>query len=288
MQCKAHKFSIQGIINKLGVLVLCLAFSSTAVAYIRISSFPYEQNFDDSSYDTNNDNTLVWVTQGATHTWLESGGWRGSGAAKFTPPSNNEGYSGLGQIHFPSGGTNQINVRFMVYYGATWREHAANNKLAIINREEGSGGRAMFISRQFENSLGYWETIGACDGTVCNYQGGDYWPDGTDEYRIGDQPNNREEEWISIELEAFANEGRINIYIHTADGVLSGLYTSQTMARPGSAWMYIDILGGYMGRAYQVHQDNYFIIDNLVIDDSYIGPPQGFVGAAPSPPRMFE
>jgi hypothetical protein len=117
--------------------------------------------------------------------------------------------------------------------------------------------------------------------------GRDYWPDGTDELRIGDAPHNREEEWISVEVEVFANEGIINLYVYTADGELSGLYTSQTMANPGSSFRYMDILGGYMGRAVQADPDNYFMIDSLVVDDSYIGPPEGFVDGDTSASNVY-
>jgi hypothetical protein len=145
----------------------------------------------------------------------------------------------------------------------------------------------MIISREYENHNGTWVTYGACDGTVCNYQGGDYWPDGSDEFRIGDTPQNREEEWVSVEIEVFANEGIINLYIHTTDGAMSGLYTSQTMVRPGSSFRYMDILGGYMARAVQPHADNYFMVDSLTVDDAYIGPPQGFINPPPMPPTII-
>jgi hypothetical protein len=286
MLCKAHKLITHGLATRLGAFALCLAFGSTAQA-LTVNSFPYTLNFEDSSYAAGSqEESITWTTQGATHTWMQTGGWRGSGAAKFTPPTQNEGYSGLGQIHF---GTpqNQINVRFLIKHGSTWREYGPGNKLIILNREENLD-RPMVISREYSNQYGTWVTYGACDGTICNYEGNDYWPDGTDSFRIGDLPNNREEEWISVEFEVNASRGTINLYIYTADGVLNGLYTSQNMARSGGAFRYMDILGGYMARAIQAHPDNYFMFDNLVIDTSYIGPPSGFVGAAPSPPTIFE
>ncbi|MET0051539.1 MAG: hypothetical protein ABW095_10730 [Candidatus Thiodiazotropha sp.] len=282
MLYKAHKHIIRGIVSKLGAFAICLAVGTAAQAEITVSSFPYSQSFNDSSYSP----SMIWTSQGATHTWMPTSGWRGTGAAKFTPPTSSGGYSGLGQVFFANP-QNQINVRFLVYHGSTWREYGPNNKVIIINREENLD-RPMIISREYSNQYGTWATYGACDGTVCNYQGGDYWPDGTDEFRIGDLPSNREEEWISVEFEVNASRGTINMYIYTADGTLSGLYTSKSMASPGGSFRYIDILGGYMAAAVQANPDNYFMIDDLVINTSYIGPPQGFVGATPSPPTIIE
>jgi hypothetical protein len=85
MMCKAYQLIIQGLAVRLSAFALCLAFSSTAMAGITLSSLPYVQNFDSPTYvNTNPDLGLVWTTQGATHTWMESAGWGGSGAAKFT------------------------------------------------------------------------------------------------------------------------------------------------------------------------------------------------------------
>lgn len=252
----------------LSIMVAILwSFDASAARSIRL---PFVEKFDTDTYQRD----LVWITQGATHTWEPSGGWSG-GAAKFTPPVTNEGYSGLGSFTGLSG--THINVRFLIYHGSTYVENEAlQNKALIIWR--GTEQRPMMISRPYND----WMTYGACDGTTCRYQGGDFWPDGTDSFRVGNPPN-REAQWICVEFEADSSSGIINIYLHTQDGALSGLYVSKTMGTPGEQWSYVDIIGGYFHPGGTADANNYFKIDELAISDRYIGPPQGFVTGARRP-----
>jgi hypothetical protein len=263
-----------------GMLVL-LATSPSAWAERTITSLPFTLNFDDNNYSD-----LLWLSSGATQTWMPNSGWRG-GAAKITPP-NVEGYAGLGQFHLNGLSVipEQINVRFLVYYGPTWWEYGPGGKLIIINRD-GNRGRPMVIIRDGPLAGQNWETWGACDGTVCKYEGGDFWPDGRDRLRIGDRPAGREGEWISFELEANTRTGMIRLYVDTQDGALSGLYVERYMSDtgPGGTWSYIDIIGGYMWAAVRQDPGNYFMFDELVIDSKRIGPPAGFTSSvAPRPP----
>ena len=237
-------------------------------------TLPYEQKFDTNAYTSQE----VWISEGATHTWQSGGCWSG-GCAKFTPPYGpNQGYSGLGQYTNLSG--TQLNVRFLLLHGPTFREYAppgTANKLVVLNR--GTLLRPMLIYRTYSDSSwtsNPYMTIGPCDGTTCKYYGGDFWPDGTDTYRIGNAPDHRELEWVSIEIEANAITGIIKLYIYTQDGELAGLYQTQTMT-PGETWSYVDIIGGFWNSGGVQNADNYFMIDELKISNSYIGPPAGFL-----------
>lgn len=257
--------------------------ATTASAARTIRSLPHEEHFDTNAYASD----IVWVVQGATHTYMPSSGWRG-GAAKFTPPTTGEGVSGLGQFMF-SGLTTipeQINVRFLVYHGSTWNQYGPGNKLVIMNRD-GNRGRPMVISRHIGDGTSRWETWGACDGTVCRYEAGDYWPDGTDSLRIGNVTGARERQWVSVEFEANTRTGMIRLYVDTQDGALSGLYVERPMddTGTGGTWSYIDIIGGYMAQATTTDPESYFMIDELKIASSRIGPPDGFANTVrPNPP----
>jgi len=73
------------------VIFIAAIFAPQAYAGLNIS-LPYAENFDTDNYQS----SLTWTSEGATHQWLPTGGWLGGGAAKFTPPTNGQGYSGLG------------------------------------------------------------------------------------------------------------------------------------------------------------------------------------------------
>lgn len=264
------------VVTFLTLLFILLPMSSFAER--RISSFPFSEDFEADNYQD-----LVWVTNGARHEWMPNGGWQGGGAAKFFPIVTDQGYNGLGQ--FQGMNTEQLNVRFLIRHGSRFNSGGLTYTKVIIMNREGYRERPMIGGRQ----EGSWRTYGACDNTICRYEGGDFWPDGTDSYKIGDPPFAREDEWISVEFEANSRTGIIRLYITSEDGELNGLYVQQSMSTPGGAFNYIDVLGGYFNIAPEPHPDNYFIIDKLVIDDNYIGPPDGFIaGNPPSPPRILE
>lgn len=258
-----------------------LTLAQPVLAGRTVSTLPWSEGFDADSYSD-----LVWVTQGATHTWLPTGGWNGSGGAKFTPP-NAEGYSGIGQVILGNDvRPTRLNVRFLIYHGTTWSQVSGGGKLIILNREEGRG-RPMLIYGEWPSTAGAkaWDTLAPCDGTVCRFQGGDYWSDGTDSFRIGNGKTGRSHEWICIEIEAdTAGKGTITLYIDTQDGKFSGEYITRPMdsSGGGGTWRYMDILGGYMNRGNtRADPENYFVIDELAISTSRIGPPGGFRGPAP-------
>lgn len=256
-------------------LLLVLVLAAPASAERILTALPHVERFDSAAYA----GELAWVVEGATHTWVADGGWRG-GAAKFTPPITGQGMAGLGQFHLSGLAQvpTQLNVRFLIRHGSSWNLYGPGNKLVIMNRT-GNPGRPMIITRHLEEATpNRWETWGACDGTVCRYEGGGFWPDGSDRLRIGDPPLGREQEWISVEFEADTASGMIRLYVDTQDGLLRGLYIERPMddTGAGGVWSYIDTVGGYMEAASQPDPDNFYMIDELVIDAGYIGPPVGF------------
>lgn len=255
-------------------LVLLLA-ALPSLASRTINSLPWSESFNADNY-----RDLVWITQQATHTFLPNGGFNGSGAAKFTGPLA-EGYSGIGQVILSENvRPTQMNVRFLIYHGRTWGAQSGGGKLLIMNRDNKPRARPMLIYGEWRQ--GGWMTLGPCDGTVCRYQAGDYWTDGSDSFRVGDGSTGRSHEWICIEMEAnTAGNGSITLYIDTQDGRLRDRYISRPMddTGGGGVWRYIDIIGGYMNRGpSRQDAENYFILDELAVSTSRIGPPAGFRG----------
>jgi hypothetical protein len=286
---------LAGVMRWLRVFVLACTFAggmgvaTTASAERYVNSLPFTENFN-----TNNYSDLLWLTQGATHTWLGTGGFNGSGAAKFTGP-NAEGYSGLGQfiLSMPTK-PEQLNVRFLIWHGDLWFELGAGGKLIIMNRD-GNRGRPMVIAQDEPDRR--WEAWGNCDGTVCRMENGDYWPDGTETFRLGNRNlggGRRSHEWISVEFEANTRTGMQRLYIDTQDGQFHDVFIERPMdsSGAGGTWSMIDIIGGYMNWG-NVRSDpeNYFKIDELVINSSRIGPPAGFRSGTttrPNPPTSLQ
>jgi hypothetical protein len=271
--------------------VLAALIITPSIAYCErnIPSLPHEERFDENTYQD-----IVWVTSsgGATHEWISDGGWRG-GAAKFHPPVTSDGRAGLGQFTRinNSAGTEQLNIRFLVYHGSEWGRVRTNNKVTIMNRTDGYARPMIGAMRKHENN---YRTYAPCDNTVCKFEGGDYWPDGTDSLKLGQQPEFRSEEWISVELEANVRTGMMRLYVNTQDGDVSGLYVEKSLEEspvgPGTPLLhYIDIIGGWFNAGTPYHRDTYYKIDELVISDTYIGPPDGFVGGVdPDPIALGE
>lgn len=268
------------LLSAVGVATVMSSGVASAERIVR--SLPMVERFDSNNYSD-----IVWLTGGARHEYVSTGGWRGGGGAKFFPPTAGQNYAGVGQfILGMSTIPEQLNVRWLMYHGSTWREYGSGEKLIIMNRN-GNGGRPMIILRESQSGGQTWETMGACDGTVCRYEAGDYWPDGSDRLKIGNPPVGREQEWISVEFEANTRTGMIRLYVDTQDGRLSGLYIERPMddTGPGGTWAYVDIIGGFFNLNSTADPNNYFIIDELQIDSRRIGPPAGFTSSSqPRPP----
>lgn len=253
----------------------------TVSAEIVLSSYAYEEQFDTSDYVDN----IVRVTGGATHTWLSTGGWRGGGA-KFTAPLNDDSYSGIGGLMLDSinPSANQVNVRFLVYHGSTWQEYAANNKVFILDGVDSRSQRPMIIARDTGLPGEEYVAYGACAGTICNYTSGGLRPDNSDTFRIGNRPLAREEEWISVEVESNVSENYIKVFLYTQDGEIGGEYVRQYLfdgSPSDTGWMRLDMIGGYLHGSVQADPNNYFILDEVKLSDSYIGPPAGFLSDPP-------
>lgn len=264
-------------------LVALLAAAGTASAARQVTSFPLIENFDSTNYLTD----LLFVSErlGATTTYLPTGGWRG-GAAKFTPPTDNEGYSGIGQFvgldQLPTP-TTQLNIRFLVFHGTSIPTRAPHVKMVIANRQANVDRplRPMIISSGSDNGRFY----APCHGTWC-----DTGRARTDQlFYVDDYLN----QWVSIEFEIKLREEEINIYAHTLDGRVSGLIATNHFIDPNdhrpltdNPFSHIDGIGFYWGRPDEVSSlgfdaNTYIKLDEVAVSNRYIGPPTGFAGSAP-------
>ncbi|HEY3488212.1 MAG TPA: hypothetical protein VGL10_09110 [Gammaproteobacteria bacterium] len=255
---------------------------------------PYEEHFEATGYPTH-------LSNGATHVFQVDGGWQGSGAAKFTPPINGpadaQGYSGVGihEVDHPEGDPPfRLNVRLLIYFGSRYTIDSSveGNKFLIFGRSFAAGEqpedagplRSIVTFHSFlENS---WE-VAICNNIDCVY------PD--PRFNIAEHL----EQWVSFEFQLDALPScEFSMYVTTEDGAFNNYELQSPQAcntpdgsplgTPAGYWRGFEVLGGfYNGRA-NADRNNYFKIDELVIDtdrSELIGPPEGFIQLAPSPPQ---
>lgn len=229
------------------LITVVLLIPTTAYCDDRhVTSFPFAENFNENNYQD-----LIWVTNGASHEWVNTQGWQGSGAAKFFPNTADNAYMGLGQFtHFNNNqGVEQLNVRYVVYYGSEWNPGGQQNKVVVMNRSSDpeyndQQSRPMLVTIADDPGNPTWRSFGVCGGEGCAYEGGQNWPDGTDSFKIANPPLGRAGEWVSVEMEANTTTGEVKVYIHTRDGELSGVYAQYMLEELGYPFRYIDrVLG---------------------------------------------
>jgi len=211
-----------------------------------------------------------WVSQGATHAYLPTGGWNGSGAAKFTPPTGGQGYSGLSNLG--SLNARRVNIRFLYYIGSTHNNLSDNNKWLILLRSPYSDGtRVMVLEHPYTSGPPSRMNVGVCANTACDYS----------IFNLYDY----KEQWICFEFESNLDAGLTKVYVSTQDLVYSGtMIKSYDISSPGTGiWDYIQILGGFYNAPIS-DPNAYSKYDELLVStEGYIGPPPGFLGTAQRP-----
>lgn len=241
----------------------------------RSISLPFTENFDSDAYARD----LIWTSGGASHTHLPNGGWSG-GAARFTPPTDENGqdYSGLGA--FTGLSEKVLHVRILMKVGRTYHTTAEStgygdqNKFIIVDRTNG-GNRGMTIFESQGNPANYY-TFGACEDNTCIYEGGSYWPDGNDSFKHTDYMD----EWICMELEMDLNRRETTVHLWTQDGRFNGSYVTRDYSSDAGFWNQVQIIGGYYNGRHSTDPDTYIMFDELKIDREFIGPPSGFMDGA--------
>lgn len=250
--------------------------------YTHLESFPVDVSMDSRSYV--DDYLLPWTAVNAQHSFLPTGGWNGCGAARFVPPSTGEGMAGLGQVLGIRDvtSTSFLAIRYCIKAGPTFAEHSHGAKPIILFRADPSGSsdihdfgsRPMVISRPDPQGRGI--VYGLCDGTVCTYVGGDYWPDGSDTFWLSASSG-----WACLEFDFDLANDQMRMYVSTQDGRFDDtLYLTATFrdtnSGPGGIFTGIDTVGGYFAAA-QADPGNYYDIDDLALHTAHIGPPAAFV-----------
>jgi len=236
-------------------------------------TFPYENSFEGS----NPTNGLDWWGDcGGSGSVLSVGCYSGN-CVKIIPPTEtcagggyNGGTAALGNFDFPD--TPTMNIRYLIKIGPSYHTsfygEGRQNKHLIVHTA--SSTRYM-VQLEPDDSNSFW-TFGVMDQWHETY-----FDSGTTDALASDgyKTTTYGGQWVSIESEFDGNTH--NLYIYSQDGVLDELYASTDDAAGGTITE-IQKLGGYFNGAHHADPDTYIMIDELVIDESYIGPPDGFIG----------
>lgn len=268
------------------VVFLLLAVVAQA-SDARSVTLPHTESFDSQSSISD----IAWVTEGATVTWLPTLGWRGGGATKITPPNTvNQGYGGVGS--FDGFSTTSLNVRWLMNFGSSYATKTPGTKTIIMNRNSTGipAGFEAFRPMLLENGNNrngeetkWWYPCLQIECTMYN-------PNDRLDQPLELTSTQRINEWISFELEADLVARRVNLYIHTQDGQVSGLYASHDMAtatrEPSNSADYpivmVQGIGFFWGAAVVPADANtYVLIDEVKMDSRYVGPPAGFLSDPP-------
>jgi hypothetical protein len=290
-----ESFYLNGGSNNVRVTALHSDGSTTADAinvYYTIPSgtditLPYSLNFDSGSDSLEG---LISATKGAVVRYEDSLCWRG-GCARVIPSSESNSYAALGGFNLPAN-TNRIHVRYLVYYGPDFVSNLdRRHKNIIIHRESDvSGDRGMiYVWRTSEANDNM--SLGACDNTDCRYEGGKTRPDGTESFLIADHLS----EWVSLEAVFDTNNHMVQLYITTQDGnFINHLLAEKSIHNIDSSldyWSRISVLGAYIDWGTTPSPEMYWLLDEIAMSSSFIGPPDGFVTGtpitAPSPPHLY-
>lgn len=246
-------------------------------------TLPYTQNFD----------TNAWVAQlartecGGTSTHTTTGCFSG-GCAKITPPTSpctgggiNGGATGLGWFDYAS--TPTIHIRFLIKFGTRFPSGVRNGGGGLINKFIllDSPSRIGILGLNGSDTDGRYVAFGCLDNNeVYKFaSSGRAW---IEDAALKIKDTQRTNEWIAVEYWVNTQTDRTGLYIWTLDRAFNGVYIDvPSVESAPSGGFYMSYYNSY-GAA---DPNNYYLIDNLAVSTSYIGPPEGFGGPqAPAPP----
>jgi hypothetical protein len=239
-------------------------------------TFPYSLDFD-AGLDSLEG--LISASKGAAVRYEDSQCWRG-GCAKFVPSNESNSYAALGGFNLPSD-TRRVHLRYLVFYGPDYvADLNRRHKHIIIHRgSDVSGDRGMVYA---------WKTspdredlsLGACDNTDCTYEDGKTRPDLDVSFLVGEHLL----EWVCVEAVFDTNNHTVQVYITTQDGAFNNYLLAErsihSITSSQDYWTRISVLGAYMDFGTHINPPlpgMYWMLDEVAMSTSYIGPPDGFV-----------
>lgn len=250
---------------------------------------PYCLDMRDNDYlSYPNGNPVAVANSDASITDEPSGSYAGSHSAKVVPPTT-ELYAGLGNFNFQSSSVgNRMNIRYLVYWG--YDSVQSGVKLNIVN--DGVGTRPMVISRELRSGTNtsyphdYMIPIPSQNVNEAPTIRDPGYPNNPSFFIAGSaaplSDGNYAHQWVCWEFEIITGGSApiLNFYIHTRDGVVAfgpgNPYATHAWTA-GAVDLVRAAVGWYWGPGWNQTAESYVKISDVVISNSYIGPPAGFV-----------
>lgn len=294
--------SVTAVFHRTGVADLdCTGSWSGSEETTRITSWPHRDCF--RADPVTGGRIRMTGNVGARVAWEQGTGWNGQNALRVRPPDGStgnsgqagQGYAGLAGHVFHGVRTKRLNIRYLFRYNSNWARYAQRNKWEIAikydytnpsapSRLEGCA-RGIVEGRLDARDYSREDMAprqGVCtDMDLATNRDGWYWA-----------PGIREDEWIAVENEFNLETGLYRIYITTQDGVLNQSLHSEIdittgpsaeLPNPNWWWGSIDCTAGCYWDSPADQGvvprpvDTYIWYSHVVISNSYIGPPAGFV-----------
>lgn len=243
---------------------------------------------------------------GAEVAWEVGTGWNGQNALRVRPPDGStgssgqagQGYAGLGGHEFHGVRTKRLNIRYLFRYNSNWARYAQRNKWEIAIKYDYSDPSNPLRQKSCQRGIVEGrldardysrEDMAPRQGVCTNMdhatnRDGWYWG-----------PGIRENEWIAVENEFDLQTGFYRTYITTQDGAFNQSMHSEINITTGASgapaelvpnpnwWGSIDCTAGCYWDSPADQGvvprpvDTYIWYSHVVISNSYIGPPAGFV-----------
>ncbi|KKS66171.1 MAG: hypothetical protein UV36_C0034G0010 [Parcubacteria group bacterium GW2011_GWC2_42_6] len=259
------------------IVFLVLPFSARADLSILL---PWTMNFNDSSWVSD----LALDECGGTSTHVTSGCYS-EGCMKVAPPTSactgggiNGGQTGLGWLNYP--GTSELHVRFLIKFGLGWPANVMNGGGGLINKFllSDSPSRVSILGFNCSDTSGRycaWAVSGSDSAYHFTSPPARGWiEDAT--FRVS--ANSHVNEWMAVEYALNTSTGIGKLYLWTQDGSYNGILIDNVPVDRNIAMnaFYMSYYNHYS----TANAESYYLMDNLQVSSSYIGPPVGFAGGA--------
>lgn len=292
--------------RRLLIILLILAVAWPAWGDRDVSTLPATEDFEDADGDTSE--YIDAVVQDGFYvlpTHQEGGGWDGGDCTRFDTSSSADRYHTL---RFTNINETSLCVRALYKVPSSMTSHLASvqePKIFIWQREAPYEAATYRVIQWWhycnDTNVNYPMTITgknnvqmdenncSLEGThsvsltgpdyICSWEGNHELPD----FTWGDWTD----QWVSVEVCINITSGAtpstsMTVYLTTQDGTFDDdiiLQPTCGVENIGTGtWDNIDV--GMYGGGTPV---SYFLLDDIVIDDSHIGPPAGFTGAVAAP-----